>query len=35
LVNYCIKCCAGAKASAFLVYGVAVILAKRIHKCRA
>ncbi len=35
LVNYCIKCCAGAKASAFLVYDVAVILTKRIHKCRA
>jgi len=28
LVNYCIRCYAGAKASAFLVYDIAAILNK-------
>jgi hypothetical protein len=31
-VNYCIKYCVMAKALLFLVYGIAAILAKRIHK---
>jgi len=33
VLNYCIKYCVVAKALPFLVYGIAVILTKRIHKC--
>jgi len=31
--NYCSRYCVVAKASSFLVYGIAVILTKGIHKC--
>jgi len=31
-VNYCIKYCVIAKALSFLVYGIAAILKKRIHR---
>jgi hypothetical protein len=34
-LNYCIKYCVVAKASSFLVCGIAAILTGRIHKCRA
>jgi len=32
--NYCIKYCVVAKALSFLVYGIAAILTKRMHRCR-